>query len=138
MNITNVNAYVFDMHNIYKKKTHNQKPLSRHHFMLRLHMQLTEEHQRLRLAIPSISRKLRNTIQEVLGKTQDTTDTSSQHIQSGPRKYYTFCSYKKKKINSHILYRVSITYLWRTQKKKKICGILKTDLFIDYFMFFKS
>jgi len=71
LNIANVNAYVIYLHNFYKKNKDNQKPLSRLHFMLGLHKQLTEEWQCQRLNVPSISKELRRTIQEVIGEKQN-------------------------------------------------------------------
>lgn len=53
--------------------------------MLGLHKQLTEDWQCQRLKIPSISKELRRTIQEVIGEKQGTIDTS-HNTQSGPRK----------------------------------------------------
>lgn len=56
LNIANVNAYVIYLQNFYKKNKINRKPLSRLHFMLGLHKQLTEEWQCQRLNSPRLGK----------------------------------------------------------------------------------
>lgn len=110
LNITNVNAYVIYMHNFYKTNKNNEKPKNRLQFMLSLHRELTEEWQRHRLTLPTISKELRTIIQDAVGEKQvPSIDKNSQH---GPRKYCEYCSYKKR--------RLTTTYCIECQRP--ICG----------------
>lgn len=99
--------------------------------MLGLHKQLTEEWQCQRLNIPNISKELRRTIQEVIGEKQGTIIDTSHNTQSGPRKYCTFCNYKKKRLTTTYCIECERPVCGEHQKKN-VLNVEKIVIFIKY------
>lgn len=93
MNIANVNPYVIYCHNVIKTHGNNQKPLSRHNFMLELHTQLVSEWHQKRARNGNIRRAVR-------AMASGQSSSSVQDVvyeQTGQRKYCQECSYQKRR-----------------------------------------
>jgi hypothetical protein len=112
LNICGINSYIIYCHNVL---TSGGKPLSRRSFMKKLHEQLVEPWLKHRLETPTMTRKIKDLIRDVLSTKQVTQDPidhapgpsdSRSSLTSGDttakkRKTCGVCSYKKRRMTKN-------------------------------------
>lgn len=115
LNITNINSFVIYRHNQYRNKL---KPINRLDFMLKLSDQLTASWQKVRLALPNISRELRSTIGKIINQVvEEVVEPALKR--KGDRTYCSQCDYRKRRMTT--TYCASCNKPICGEHQKKIC-----------------
>ncbi|CAB3250198.1 unnamed protein product [Arctia plantaginis] len=116
LNIAFINSYVIYTHNVLSKQ---EKPLNRREYMKRLSTELSKPSMRSRLEIPTLSRRLRENIENILPQTnQEASQETEEEPPAKVRRYYNLCTTKKKRMSK----------MTCTKCKKTVCGEHKKDV----------
>lgn len=116
LNIAFVNSYVIYAHNVLSKQ---EKPLNRREYMKKLSTELSTPWMRSRLEIPTLSRRLRENIENILPQTnQEASQEAEEEPPAKVRRYCSLCTTKKKRMSK----------MTCTKCKKTVCGEHKKDV----------
>lgn len=116
LNIAFINSYIIYAHNVLSK---GEKPLNRREYMKKLSTELSTPWMKSRLEIPTLPRRLRENIENILP--QPNVQVSEEAGEEPPakiRRYCSLCTTKKKRMSK----------MTCTKCKKTVCGEHKKDV----------
>lgn len=120
LNISSINSYILYCHNVLVS---GGKPLSRRSYMKQLHEQLVKAWLKRRLEIPTMPRKIKDKIRDVLGLNHEEhaggegqiptpsftgTPQTPENSSSMKRKSCSLCSYKKRRMTKNHCYSCKV------------------------------
>lgn len=115
LNITFVNSYVIYCHNMLSKQ---EKPLNRREYMKMLSTQLSEPWMKERLVAPTLPKRVRDNIENILQKPAEQNSRNEEEPPAKKRRYCALCTNKKKRMSK----------MTCTKCEKTICGEHKNDV----------